>query len=70
MLTTAQLQELACPDCPASVHGSRGQGLAGLVLVVVVEHEPTCPFLARSAPQGATLAVPGALLRHVARETP
>ncbi|TDD35259.1 hypothetical protein E1287_14200 [Actinomadura sp. KC06] len=61
------LQALACEDCPAVVHVSRGQGLSGPVRVVVVEHEASCPWLTRVAPDGAT--VPGALgvLTHRAR---
>ena len=66
---TDELQ--GCDDCPATVHTSTGASAVTdePVLVVVVEHEPTCPWLARVAPDGATLApTPDRLLRHVRRD--
>lgn len=63
------LQALACQDCPADATVSRQQGLAGPVLVVMVVHEPTCPWLARVAPDGVARAViDGGLLLHTAPE--
>lgn len=69
-MTPAQLQALACEDCPAGIQCARLQGLAGPVLLVVVTHEPTCPWLARVAPndtEDATVVSEGGIVRHKAR---
>jgi hypothetical protein len=66
-----ELQALACEDCPARVTVQRGRGIAGPVLVVVVEHHRTCPWAGRFVPvAGATVTRPGALLRHIREGEP
>jgi hypothetical protein len=65
--TEADVPGLACEDCPAVMHLSRGVGVGGPVLTVVVEHEPSCPWLARVAPNGATISTEAGILMHVAR---
>lgn len=70
-MTTAELQALACEDCPAAVTIQRGQGIAGPVLVVFVVHEDSCPWAARCVPLGgATLIRANAMLRHVRASDP
>lgn len=65
-VTATELQALACGDCIAKVTAHRGVGVAGPVLVVVVEHASTCPWAGQFVPVGgATLLKAGALLRHV-----
>lgn len=66
-LTPGQLQASACEDCPAEIRVSRGTGLLGLVLVVAVEHEPTCPWLARVAPGGAVRPSDRGVVMHSVR---
>lgn len=67
-LTPGQLEALACEDCPAQVRVGRLQGLAGVVLAVVVDHAVTCPWLARVAPEGAaTITGQGGIVRHQSR---
>ena len=65
---TPNLPALACEDCPAVIHRSRGTGLGGAVLVVAVEHEPTCPWMARVAPDGATMSGADGVLLHFRRD--
>jgi hypothetical protein len=60
---------LACEDCCARLHLSRGRGIAGPVLVAVVEHELTCPWMARVAPEGVTMSGSSGVLMHVLRDT-
>lgn len=62
----SELQALACQDCDAATTVSRGQGVDGPVLVVVVTHRDSCPWAGRHVPAGgATLVKAGAMLRHV-----
>ncbi|MEU9657560.1 hypothetical protein [Streptomyces chartreusis] len=68
-MTPSQLQALACEDCPADIRCTTLQGLNGPVLTVVITHEPTCPWLARVAPEGATLVRERGIVRHTARTT-
>lgn len=64
-MTPTELQALACEDCPADITVQRGHGITGPVLVVLVAHDPNCPWCRVHVPVGgAALAVPGALLRH------
>lgn len=59
MTEVPELAALACDDCTACWHQRTHQGLAGPVLVVTVEHAPTCPWLGRVAPSGhATTLTP------------
>lgn len=66
MSDLADLSSLACEDCPATMHTSRGRGVLGPVLVVSVVHERSCPWLARVAPQGATTVREEGILIHSA----
>jgi hypothetical protein len=65
MTTNPELQALACEDCPAVITETTNPGLGGPVRTVSVEHERTCPWLARVAPDGATLATPWGILMHL-----
>ncbi|GAA3767271.1 hypothetical protein [Streptomyces chiangmaiensis] len=58
---------MACQDCPSEIYVSRGKGLFGVVLVVAVEHEDSCPWLARYAPDGTVRATPHGVVMHNAR---
>ena len=69
MTTSSEIQALACEDCVGRMHLSRCQGINGPVLVAVVEHEPTCPWLARVASSGATIASAAGILTHRFRDT-
>lgn len=66
-LTPAELLALACEDCPAEIYVSRGTGLLGVVLVVAVEHEDTCPWMARVAPGGAVRSTDRDVVMHSVR---
>jgi hypothetical protein len=68
-MTPSQLQALACEDCPAEIRCARLQGLRGPVLAVVIDHEPTCPWLARVAADNITTVFEGGIVRHQARIT-
>ncbi|RHW27821.1 hypothetical protein D0Z08_05855 [Nocardioides immobilis] len=70
-LTLADLQSLACEDCPADVSIQLGEGFAGSVLTVVVVHAVTCPWAARCVPHGGVTLMRGSqLLRHVVASEP
>ena len=65
-MSIADLQALACADCPAAVTVQRGQSLTGPQLVVFVVHADTCPWSIAHVPVGgATLIKLGGMLRHV-----
>jgi len=63
-MTATDLDALACGDCPATITKTRGEGLFGGVLVVTVLHDPSCPWLARVAPDGATMSTPAGIVIH------
>ena len=67
-MTETNLDALACEDCPATVSAAKGRGMFGDVLIVAVIHEPTCPWLARVAPESATVANEHGILIHAAQE--
>lgn len=61
-----QLLTEACEDCLAVVTATMGKGIGGPVRVVSVEHERTCPWLARVAPESATIVTAEGILMHFA----
>lgn len=68
-MTEPSIDALACEDCPAKIHSTRGRGIGGPVLVVSVEHETSCPWLTRMAPKGATLSSSAGIVTHWSRDT-
>ena len=58
--------ERACGDCPAKVTTTLDKGLAGPMRIVVIEHEPSCPWFRRLG-TGQPVGTPHGVLIHHAR---
>ena len=67
LLMASDMEALVCADCLAEVSVPRGIGVYDSVRVVSVGHESTCPWLARVAPEDATLSYDFGVLVHFAR---